>query len=178
MAGLGKEDFDLETYSYAKELVNPKIIGERLKSIIRDKGLQQNVVAQVLHVSPTKVSYSVSGNHLPDLYFFRSFAQYFNVSVDYLVGLSGEKNIEPVEKILPFSFLAEYIGDLLRKDNGIDRVLHETPLTKSYVYNIFAARRNPPLVFLVYLALTYGISIDYMMGISSRKELIPLSKVN
>ena len=62
------------------------IIGERLKKLVKEKGMEQQEVAAELGMkSPTFNAY-VANPREPSAAKLKLFAKYFDVSVDYLIG--------------------------------------------------------------------------------------------
>lgn len=67
-------------------------VGERLKQLVREKGLEQQEVAAQMNIkSPTFNGY-VGNKREPPVSKLKQLASYFNVSVDYLIGYSDIKN--------------------------------------------------------------------------------------
>ena len=69
---------------------------EKLQQLRRDKGLTQEELAQLLHVSRTAVSKWESGRGLPNIESLKDISELFSVSIDGL--LSGEKLLSLAEK--------------------------------------------------------------------------------
>jgi transcriptional regulator with XRE-family HTH domain len=67
-------------------------VGERLKQLVREKGLEQQEVAAQMNIkSPTFNGY-VGNKREPPVSKLKQLAGYFNVSVDYLIGYSDVRN--------------------------------------------------------------------------------------
>ena len=62
------------------------IFGKKLKELRIDKGLKQEELANALNVTQRKISYLETGKIEPDLMCLGKIADYFEVSVDYLLG--------------------------------------------------------------------------------------------
>ena len=63
------------------------MIGERLRELRKKKGLKQKDLAEILDIDKTKISaYEINKNNPPDDIKVL-LAQYFNVSLDYLLGV-------------------------------------------------------------------------------------------
>lgn len=73
------------------------MIGNRLKSLRDDKGLTQADVAKVLGVSRTTYTQYETGKSEPDLATVNRLAEFFNVSVDWLLGRTTVRT--PIETI-------------------------------------------------------------------------------
>jgi len=65
---------------------------ERLKELCELKRLNQHGLALKLNVSQSTISYYETGERKPDLDFLIQLVDYFDVSIDYLVGRSNIKN--------------------------------------------------------------------------------------
>lgn len=70
----------------------PIIIGERLKLLIEETGLQQQKIADILGMSISTFNGYVTSKREPPVEKLNEFARYFNVSVDYLTGNSDIRN--------------------------------------------------------------------------------------
>jgi transcriptional regulator with XRE-family HTH domain len=63
---------------------------ERLKELRNKRKISQTVLAELLKVSQRQISYYESGKDTPPLPSLIVLADYFNVSLDYLVGISDK----------------------------------------------------------------------------------------
>ena len=71
---------------------------ENLKKLRKQKGLSQSAFAEILHASQNTVSQWESGKREPSYEITQQIADYFNVSVDYLLGRDTlPKNAIPVD---------------------------------------------------------------------------------
>lgn len=61
------------------------IFGKKLKELRLEKGLSQRKLGEIFNVCNQTVSFWESGSREPDLDALVEIAQYFDVSVDYLV---------------------------------------------------------------------------------------------
>lgn len=64
------------------------IFAERLKELRKKHNVNQTALANLLHVSQRQVSYYESAQDTPSLPSLITIADYFDVSLDYLVGRS------------------------------------------------------------------------------------------
>ncbi|MDE5729783.1 MAG: helix-turn-helix domain-containing protein [Clostridia bacterium] len=67
-----------------------KVLGERLKYLRNEKGLGQNLLAKELKLSNASISYWETGKQEPSAEALFKLAKYFNVSADYLLGLTDD----------------------------------------------------------------------------------------
>lgn len=66
--------------------------GEILKALRKLRGITQQDMAKIINTSRSCVSNYESGNRQPDSETIKLIADYFDVSIDYLLGRSSEKN--------------------------------------------------------------------------------------
>ena len=71
---------------------------ERLKEIRDDKDLTQKEVAKVLKISPVQYSRYETGLRLIPVDKLVLLANYYNTSVDYLIGITNERKPYPKQK--------------------------------------------------------------------------------
>lgn len=65
-----------------------------LKMLREQKGVTQEKLSEALHISTTAISHYEKGSRQPGLETIKNIAEYFDVSVDYLMGLTSY-NIAP-----------------------------------------------------------------------------------
>lgn len=66
--------------------------GERLKMLIKEKGIQQQELAITFNLSKQAISGYVNNTRIPNDDIKKKFAKFFNVSVDYLICNTDIKN--------------------------------------------------------------------------------------
>ena len=67
----------------------------RLENLLEEKNLTQKELAKELNVSKSTISGYITNYRKPDFYMIINLAKYFDVSTDYLLGLSEEKKPAP-----------------------------------------------------------------------------------
>lgn len=65
-------------------------ISDRLKELLKEKGITSSKLATDLGVSKSVVHYWVNGNTTPNVDYVIKLALYFSVSSDFLLGLSED----------------------------------------------------------------------------------------
>jgi len=73
---------------YNPKPYDARLFGERLKELRTEKGIGQNKLANILSLSNASISYWENGKQEPSASALMKLAQYFNVSIDYFLGLS------------------------------------------------------------------------------------------
>lgn len=94
------------------------LIGERLLDLRKDTGLSQEKLGEILQLSKNSISsYEKDRNEPPDAIKIQ-IAKYFNVSIDYLLGLTDNPNPYNTFDIshyirLPFNFPERLKSELI-----------------------------------------------------------------
>ncbi|MCK8826030.1 helix-turn-helix domain-containing protein [Fuchsiella alkaliacetigena] len=70
------------------------MLGKRLKKLIKEHNLLQKDFAKKIGFSKSTVTMWIRGDREPDNKTLRKIADFFNVSVDYLLGRTNQKNPE------------------------------------------------------------------------------------
>lgn len=79
-------------------MFNAIMFGERLKKILKDKGLTQLWLSQQLNVYPSNVNSWVKGIAEPDIETIKKISKILDVPVDYLFGLIDFDEVEAYKK--------------------------------------------------------------------------------
>ena len=69
------------------EEFNLKLMGERLLSLRKEKGIGQNELAAKLNLSNASISYWENAKQVPTAEAVFKLAKFFGVSADYILGL-------------------------------------------------------------------------------------------
>lgn len=77
------------------------IFPERLKNLRKNKKITQEELGKRINVTKVSVSGYENGNRMPDTETLQNIADYFNVSIDYLLGRSENKIAEDEESSQP-----------------------------------------------------------------------------
>ncbi len=73
------------------------MIKNRIKKLRKENDLSQRALAKKLNLSPSTIAMYETGDRKPDSDTLQKIANYFNVSVDYLLGNTDERS--PAHKI-------------------------------------------------------------------------------
>lgn len=76
------------------------IIAERIRAIVENSGLSQKAIADNIGVSRQAISQYCDGSTVPNADKLLKLAQFFNVSADYLLGLSETPTTNPEIKAI------------------------------------------------------------------------------
>ena len=80
--------------------------GLKIKELRKMHMLSQKDVAEHLNVTPTQISDIENGKAAPSFQRAIMLASFFNISLDYLAGLSNEKNISQIDSL--YNTLTQY----------------------------------------------------------------------
>ncbi len=72
------------------------MFGPRLKQLRNEKKITQSDLAKLLGVSPSTIGMYEQNRREPDTKTLKIFADYFEVSFDYLLGRSEYRNFDPL----------------------------------------------------------------------------------
>lgn len=73
--------------------------GVRLRELRKERGLTQAELAKLLSIGESTISFYESGKRQPDYETLIRLADFFNVSVDYLIGRTDNKNNSGIETL-------------------------------------------------------------------------------
>lgn len=77
------------------------VLKSRLKLLRENIGLNQKEMAKELNMSYTTYNNYENGIRTPDIEILKYIANYFNCTIDYLVGRTDKPNLELIDKNLP-----------------------------------------------------------------------------
>lgn len=75
-----------------------KIYADRLKQLRKESGIKQKDMAEYLHVTATALSYWESGTREPSMEMQKKIADYFGVTIDYMMRSDEEISARPDNK--------------------------------------------------------------------------------
>lgn len=91
------------------------MLGQRLKELRCSKNIKQSDLAKMLHVGTSTISGWEIGNYYPDYDKLIWLCHFYNVSSDYLIGLTDDMLDSSNKKILDYYYrLSEENQDYIR----------------------------------------------------------------
>lgn len=111
--------------------------GERLKELRKSKGYTQQQLADVFSLSKSSISRYEKELQLPETSTLPKLAEFFGVSLDYLMGNDGDDNMNPCdtdigEIVIPEEYLSKY--KVTSRDKK-QYVLHLKQVTEAFFMN-------------------------------------------
>ena len=137
----------------------------RMKEIREEAGLKQKDVAEILKV--TKGSYSMweCGADTIPLRRLNQFCNYFNVSIDYVVGVTDKRNYANVKPDIKLKITGENLKKIRNKKGLTQVAISDELKINQPTWNRYEKSKTLILtVVLVELAKKYHYSIDKILG--------------
>lgn len=107
---------------------NYKILSVRLRALINQRGETVKGVANAIGIDPSSMSRYLNAKRVPDLDYVIRISQYFDVSMDWLLGI-GEEETVTLETINA-SGENEHYARLLRYASAADKTIIRAVLDK------------------------------------------------
>ena len=103
-----KKEAEKSGRKYSSEENKKALFPSQLRDLRKEKGISQETLARDLGVSKSTIGLYETGDTLPDAKTLYDLAEYFDVSADWLIGLSNvrNKNID-LQKVCKFTGLSE-----------------------------------------------------------------------
>ncbi|MCU9809307.1 helix-turn-helix domain-containing protein [Paraclostridium sp. AKS46] len=152
--------------------------GNILRELRKEKGLSGKELADVLKVHKGSISNWETDRRSPDKEMLNTIAEYFEVSVDYLLGRTNIKNLDinkkgDIEHINPNPSKLIFANHLkqLRESTGLSQVdlAKIIGVSPSTIGMYEQGRRTPDLEVLTEIATHFQVSVDYLLGRTSIK---------
>lgn len=150
-------------------------IGSRIKQLREENGTSQLELAKIFNISNTALSQYESGNRTPSDDLKIKLADYFNVSLDFLMGRTESYKINNCSSTEIYNSNDSFPQSkknltstllYLRKSHNLTQEMVADKLNLSRVrYNNYeTGKRSPDYQTLTMIARLYNVSIDYLIG--------------
>ena len=147
---------------------------DRILELIKTNGITEYRVMKDCSLQANSFTYWKNGRAIPSLDALKKIALYFNVSLDYLVGIKSqnEQNISLTCQPLSDSISQGMENSILEKINELIKHYNITPnkllVSCGLQSNAFTKWKNgiakPSLDALIKIANYFNVSIDYLVG--------------
>ena len=138
---------------------------EIVKTIREEQGLNQEDIANILGLKrSTYTSYEIERDTIP-INHLNTLCNYFNISIDYALGLSLKKQYKNYRIEIDKTLLCQRLKELRKTNNltqnKIAKILNISRSTwTGYEYGHYQI----PTLLLFEIAKKYNYSIDYLLG--------------
>lgn len=122
-----------------------KTVGNKINSLLAEQGKTQKELAEELDVLPNVISYFCKGTRTPNTEQLIKISRFFNVSTDYLLGLSGDSTTDQdLKKFLDYTGLNNEIIEELHiianvNEPNFELLRPATLFVKEHLYYISCA---------------------------------------
>ena len=138
---------------------------KRVKDLRDEACLSQTKVAEVLNVSKSTYARWETDENIIPLVHLNDLCNYFNVSMDYIIGFSNDNDYVITNKVLNKELIGKRLKDF-RKDKGLTQVALAKEIHTSHsTISGYESGKNMILTAFAYeICKKYGISMDYLTG--------------
>lgn len=142
-----------------------QMITDRLKDIREDKDLTQNDIAKILNVKQPTYSSFENGTKIIPLKHLNTLSNFYNVSLDYLTGLSDKRENKNKINELNKNTIGKNIKQI-RIDNKLTlRELAKELKTSHSTINAYELGQTLILTAFAYqICKKYKVSLDWLCG--------------
>lgn len=150
-------------------MLNLEVIGQKIASLRRSKGMQQNQLAESLHVTHQAVSKWEKGKSIPSIDILYGLTKVFNVSIDYLLD-DSEVKADDYETLLR-----------IQPRESVIRKWMDTPCPESHLDQIFYLLTKTERQFVIkqiqqgYLNVSFN-DVWYLLSKEERMHVLSLIK--
>ena len=137
----------------------------RLKELRINNNITQNTLANLLEIDFSTYSHYEKMDVFFPIEKFNILANYFDVSLDYLVFLSNDKNYSIKSENINRDLIAKRLKDL-RKENNLyqETLAMEIGTSKSLICEYEKGKKLLSLLYAFAICKKYNISMDYLYG--------------
>lgn len=144
------------------------MLGEKIAEQRKRKGTTQQELADALNISRSTLAGYEAENKKPSYKVLVRIAEYFGVTVDYLLELDVGGNV----------MLGKRIAELRKACDMSQKELGEKlGLSASAIGMYEQGRREPGNAMLIAMENLFGVTVDYLLGVTDSTENAPESSV-
>ncbi len=137
----------------------------RYKELREDHDLKQSDVAKILGVTTNAYRHYENFNSDMTLTKCNALANYYHVSVDYLLGLTDNKYYQSHSKEVNYDLIKKRITELRKQSNLTQATIASKLGFVTSTYGFYETGRNIPTTLkLLIIANYHQCSMDYLMG--------------
>lgn len=141
---------------------------KRLLELISEQGCSKYEFASLAQVSVPVITRATIYGIIPSLRPLIKIADYFKISLPYLLGESNDEKFYPSETDDTFHTRLE---KLTQEDNSkYSKIAHTMPFTANYFYEWQRQKTLPSLEYLEALATYFKVSVDYLLGRTDERD--------
>lgn len=137
----------------------------KIKDLRDERDLTQIKMASIMNISKSNYARWETNESIIPLVHLNNLCNYFDVSMDYMVGLSDERNYVITNKKLNKEIIGKRLREFRKRYNLTQEALSEALNTS---HSTISAYENGKTMLLTAFAFDickkYGVSLDYLCG--------------
>ena len=140
---------------------------KRVNDLIDEKDLLKSDLPKEIGISYNSFSNAVNYGIVPKPKILMKIADYFNISIEYLLVRTNDENFYKAEKSESFQVRLETLRESKKQTYyEISKIIH---IEESYFSKWKSNNYLPSLEFLILLSEYFKVSIDYLLGRTDEK---------
>lgn len=151
-------------------------LANRIKSLRLSAGLTQEEFGKKFGIVKSTVSLYESGKSSPNDEIKKKICDYFDVTLDYLVGFSNNKPI-PKQQIIPGGYDNSIRHWILKTGLGYDEVAQKLGISEDLLMDYVEENITIPYQTLIALSEICEVSTDCLLGLKSKSREKDLNNV-
>lgn len=128
-------------------------------------GINKHQLSKQTGLSSSQVSEFCNGKREPSINNLITIANFFNCTVDYVLGISEENRNANLKTVTSFDFdLFITRLNVAKKNKTINEIAKSTGLPNSIIYDWMNKKHQPSVASLIKLSQVLSVSLDYLIG--------------
>ncbi len=137
----------------------------KIKDLREEYDLTQLKMAEIMNVSKSNYARWETNESIIPLKHLNNLCNYFNVSMDYITGLSKEKNYIIINKKLNKELIGKRLKEFRENNNLTQEELAKQINTSHSTISAYESGKTMLLTAFAYdICKKYNISLDYLCG--------------
>ena len=138
---------------------------QKLIEIREDLKLKQKDIANILNITQQSYSLWENGTKIIPLKHLNSLCNYYNVSMDYMLGLSNTRYYDVLNTDIDKSRIGKWVREFRIKNNVTQVELTKLLNTTHSTISAYESGKTTILTSFTYeICKKYNISMDYLIG--------------
>lgn len=144
---------------------------QKLIEIREDLGLKQKDIANILNITQQSYSLWENGTKIIPLKHLNSLCNYYNVSMDYMLGLSNTRHYDVINTDINKTSIGKRLREFRIENNVTQIELAKLLNTTHSTISAYESGKTTILTAFAYeICKRYNISMDYLCGRTNAKN--------
>lgn len=144
---------------------------QRLVETREDFNLKQKDIANILNITQQSYSLWENGTKIIPLKHLNSLCNYYNVSMDYMLGLSNTRHYDVINTDIDKSLIGKRLREFRIENNITQMELAKLLNTTHSTISAYESGKTTILTAFAYeICKKYNISMDYLCGRTNAKN--------